>query len=125
MIKRPLENKLKKSATQYPVVTLTGPRQSGKLPWFAQLSRITSMFHWKIRNFVLLPLRIRVVSCSNLGKMPVLAKFLNTDLSRGFTVSQVAEKHNWTEPMVWDNQICLHQCGLAGFSEQTSGGRKS
>lgn len=30
MIKRALENKLKKAATQYPVVTLTGPRQSGK-----------------------------------------------------------------------------------------------
>jgi hypothetical protein len=38
---------------------------------------------------------------NHLGKMPVLANFLNTDLSRGFTVSQVAEKHNWTEPMVW------------------------
>jgi len=23
------------------------------------------------------------------------------DLSKGFTVSQVAEKHGWTEPMVW------------------------
>ncbi|MFH1671904.1 MAG: AAA family ATPase, partial [Pseudomonadota bacterium] len=30
MIKRALEKKLKKAATQYPVVTLTGPRQSGK-----------------------------------------------------------------------------------------------
>ena len=38
---------------------------------------------------------------NHLGKMPALANFLNTDLSRGFTVSQVAEKHNWTEPMVW------------------------
>jgi len=26
---------------------------------------------------------------------------LNTDLSRGFTVAQVAEKHGWREPMVW------------------------
>jgi len=25
----------------------------------------------------------------------------NVDLWRGFTVSQVAEKHGWTEPMVW------------------------
>jgi len=33
--------------------------------------------------------------------MPVLANLLNADLSRGFTVPQVAEKHGWTEPMVW------------------------
>jgi hypothetical protein len=48
----------------------------------------------------------------HLSKMPVLANSTNTDLSRGFTVSQVAEKHacpvgpedrtgGWTEPMVW------------------------
>ena len=33
--------------------------------------------------------------------MATLPNLINTDLSRGFTVSQVAEKHNWTEPMVW------------------------
>jgi len=33
--------------------------------------------------------------------MPVLANLINTDLSRGFTVAQVAEKHGWTDPMVW------------------------
>jgi len=38
---------------------------------------------------------------NHLGKMPVLANLLNADLSRGFTVPQVAEKHGWTEPMVW------------------------
>jgi len=38
---------------------------------------------------------------NHLAKMPELANLLNTDLSRGFTVSQVAEKHGWTEPMVW------------------------
>jgi hypothetical protein len=37
----------------------------------------------------------------HLGKMPVLANSLNDDLSRGFTVAQVAEKHGWPEPMVW------------------------
>ena len=37
----------------------------------------------------------------HLSKMPVLANSTNTDLSRGFTVSQVAEKHGWTEPMLW------------------------
>ncbi|MGD9065565.1 MAG: AAA family ATPase, partial [Desulfobacterales bacterium] len=30
MLKRTLEKKLKEAAEQYPVVTLTGPRQSGK-----------------------------------------------------------------------------------------------
>jgi len=38
---------------------------------------------------------------NHLEKMPGLANLLNTDLSRGFTVAQVAEKHGWTEPMVW------------------------
>ena len=49
---------------------------------------------------------------NHLPKMPELAKLVNTDLSKGFTVSQVAEKHacpvgpedrtgGWTEPMVW------------------------
>jgi hypothetical protein len=33
--------------------------------------------------------------------MATSPNLINTDLSRGFTVSQVAEKHNWTEPMVW------------------------
>jgi len=38
---------------------------------------------------------------NHLPKMPSLAFPVNSDLSRGFTVSQVAEKHGWTEPMVW------------------------
>ena len=49
---------------------------------------------------------------NHLLKIPVLAKLINADLSRGFTVAQVAEKHacpvgpedrtgGWTEPMVW------------------------
>ena len=38
---------------------------------------------------------------SQLPKMPELAKLVNSDLKRGFSVSQVAEKHGWTEPMVW------------------------
>ena len=37
----------------------------------------------------------------HLGKMPMLANSLNGDLTRGFTVAQVAQKHSWTEPMVW------------------------
>jgi hypothetical protein len=37
----------------------------------------------------------------HLAKLPRLANPLNSDLSRGFTIPQVAEKHGWTEPMVW------------------------
>jgi hypothetical protein len=33
--------------------------------------------------------------------MPELANSSKADLSRGFTVAQVAEKHGWPEPMVW------------------------
>ena len=33
----------------------------------------------------------------HLLKMPALANLINSDLSRGFTVAQVAEKHNWTD----------------------------
>jgi len=36
----------------------------------------------------------------HLPKMPVLANSANGDLSRGFTIPQVADKHGWTEPMV-------------------------
>ena len=38
---------------------------------------------------------------NHLAKMPELANQPKADLSRGFTVAQVAEKHGWTEPMVW------------------------
>ncbi|MBC8427244.1 MAG: ParB N-terminal domain-containing protein [Deltaproteobacteria bacterium] len=38
---------------------------------------------------------------NHLGKMAALPNLLNSDLARGFTVSQVAEKHGWSEPMVW------------------------
>ncbi|MEA3415234.1 MAG: hypothetical protein U9R02_03610 [Thermodesulfobacteriota bacterium] len=37
----------------------------------------------------------------HLPKMATLPNPVNADLARGFTVSQVAEKHNWTEAMVW------------------------
>ena len=38
---------------------------------------------------------------NHLEKMATLPKLLNADLSQGFTVSQVAQKHGWTESMVW------------------------
>jgi len=37
----------------------------------------------------------------HLAKMPSLAIPLNADLSKGFRVPQVAEKHGWAEPLVW------------------------
>jgi ParB-like nuclease family protein len=39
------------------------------------------------------------------AKMPTLAKWLNNDLSKGFTVPQVALKHGWPEPMVWSQAL--------------------
>ena len=47
----------------------------------------------------------QVLIHNHLLKMPVLANSINADLSRGFTVAQVAEKHNWTEPMVWSQAL--------------------
>jgi hypothetical protein len=38
---------------------------------------------------------------NHLEKMATLPKLLNADLSQGFTVSQMAQKHGWTKPMVW------------------------
>ena len=43
----------------------------------------------------------QVLIHNHLLKMATLPNSINADLSRGFTVAQVAEKHNWTEPMVW------------------------
>jgi len=33
--------------------------------------------------------------------MAALPKLLNSDLSQGFIVSQVAQRHGWPDPMVW------------------------
>ncbi len=37
--------------------------------------------------------------------MPRLTKWVNSDLSKGFTVLQVAQKHDWTESMVWSQAL--------------------
>jgi len=37
----------------------------------------------------------------HLPKMPTLANPPNSELTRGFTVPQVAEKYGWTVPMIW------------------------
>jgi len=54
----------------------------------------------------------------HLAKMPDLANPLNSDLrvtfrlTKGFTIPQVAEKHDWPEPMVWS-------LALKGKDDQT------
>ena len=40
-----------------------------------------------------------------LSDMLILANPINSDLERGFTVSQVAEKHGWPEPLVWSLKL--------------------
>jgi len=52
----------------------------------------------RIANRLSVPQRILSY---HLAKMPSLAIPLNADLSKGFTVPQVAEKHSWAEPLVW------------------------
>ena len=42
----------------------------------------------------------REIIRDHLAEMPKLAYPPKADLSRGYTVSQVAKKHGWTEPMV-------------------------
>ncbi len=44
------------------------------------------------------------VSCY-LPKMPQVAKWVNSDLLKGFTVPQVAQKHGWPEPLVWSQAL--------------------
>ncbi len=42
---------------------------------------------------------------SYLQKMPMMAKLVNSDLKKGFTVPQVAEKHGWPEYLVWSLKL--------------------
>jgi len=37
--------------------------------------------------------------------MPQVAKSVNSDLLKGFTVSQVAKKHDWHEPLIWSQAL--------------------
>ncbi len=50
--------------------------------------------------------------CKHLVKMPTLANLPNSDLSSGLTVSQVAARHDWSEPMLWS-------LALEGQNDQT------
>ena len=38
---------------------------------------------------------------NHLGEMATIPNFLNGDLTMGFTVGSVAQKHGWTDPMIW------------------------
>ena len=40
-----------------------------------------------------------------LPKMPQVAKWVNSALLKGFTVSQIAKKHDWPEPLVWSQAL--------------------
>ena len=37
--------------------------------------------------------------------MATLPKWLNSELEKGFTVTQIAEKHGWPEPMAWSLKL--------------------
>jgi ParB-like chromosome segregation protein Spo0J len=41
----------------------------------------------------------------HLARLATLPNPLNSELEKGFTVSQTAEKHGWPEPMVWSNKL--------------------
>ena len=41
----------------------------------------------------------------HLPKMLEFTKWVNSDLSKGFTVPQVAQKHGWPEPLVWSQAL--------------------
>ena len=51
--------------------------------------------------------QVRETIRDHLAKMPELANPPKADLSKGFTVAQVAEKHNWTEPMACPQCLCM------------------
>ena len=54
----------------------------------------------------------------HLAKMAELPNSTNTDLSQGFTVSQVAEKHNWTEPMACPPSLSLRRGGRVALAQR-------
>ena len=60
----------------------------------------------------------------HLAKMPGLANPPNSDLTKGFTIPQVAQKHDWPEPelMVWA-QALKKKDDQARFKEFNWGSR--
>ncbi len=53
-----------------------------------------------ISAFLKKELQVRETIRDHVAKMPELANPPNAELSKGFTVAPVAEKHGWMEPMV-------------------------
>ncbi|MBN2418893.1 MAG: hypothetical protein JXL81_05875 [Deltaproteobacteria bacterium] len=66
--------------------------------------------HEKISERLVIPVKTIYNRIS--AKMPTLAKWPISDLKKGFTVPQVAEKHGWPESLVWSialegkNDLC-------------------
>ena len=60
---------------------------------------------------------------NHLPKMPGLAKWVNSDLLKGFTVPQVAQKHGWPEPLVW-SQALVNKDDFSRFRALQWGGAR-
>ena len=79
--------------------------------------RATALFEMDLKIFKLNQLGIpqdRIAKRVGLGQqrisryllqMPQVAKGVNSDLLKGFTVPQVAQKHGWPEPLVWSQAL--------------------
>jgi hypothetical protein len=79
--------------------------------------RATALFEQDLKVFKLNQLGIpqdRIAKRVGLGQqrisryllqMPQVAKGVNADLLKGFTVPQVAQKHGWPEPLVWSQAL--------------------
>jgi hypothetical protein len=79
--------------------------------------RATALFELDLKIFKLNQLGIpqdRIAKRVGLGQqmvsryllqMPQVAKSVNNDLLKGFTVPQVAQKHDWPEPLVWSQAL--------------------
>ena len=79
--------------------------------------RATAFFEQDLKVFKLNQLGIpqdRIAKRVGLGQqrisryllqMPQVAKGVNDDLLKGFTVPQVAQKHGWPEPLVWSQAL--------------------
>ena len=79
--------------------------------------RATALFEQDLKVFKLNQLGIpqdRIAKRVGLGQqrisryllqMPQVAKGVNSDLLKGFTVPHVAQKHGWPEPLVWSQAL--------------------
>ena len=93
--------------------------------------RATALFELDLKIFRLNQLGIpqdRIAKRVGLGQqrisrylpqMPQVAKSVNSDLSKGFTVPQVAQKHGWPEPLVW-SQAQVNADDLSRFKASNS-----